>query len=393
MEPKCIVNHYLEQVKPSGIRKFFDIANEMEDVISLSIGEPDFQTPWHIRQVGIDAAEKGKTWYSPSKGFIALRTEIAAYLNRFDLTYSPEKEILVTVGASEGIDMAMRTLLNIGDEVLIVQPSFVCYEPMVQMSGAIPVIIETFAKDKFKLTAELLREKITPKTRMLVLPFPSNPTGAIMNREELEKIAEVIRETDMLVLSDEIYCELNYSTTPHVSIASLPGMRERTIVVNGFSKSYAMTGWRIGYVAAIPEMIDVMTKLHQFAVMCAPTLSQFAAIEALKNGQADIDYMRSEYDMRRRYIVDRLNSMGLDCFEPEGAFYAFPCIRSTGLTSEQFSEKLIFAKHVAVVPGNAFGDCAEGFIRISYSYSLKHITEALNRIEEFLKELKQEATN
>lgn len=384
------INQNLSALKPSGIRKFFDIANEMKDVISLSIGEPDFQTPWHIRQAAIDATEQGKTWYSPSTGFLALREEISSYLNRrFQLTYDPNDEILVTVGASEALDAAFRCFVDEGDEVLIIQPSFVCYDPLVRMSGGIPVILQTKAENKFKLTADELRANITPKTKILLISFPTNPTGAIMEREELEALAEVLRDTNILVFSDEIYCELNYTDTSHVSIASLDGMRERTLVINGFSKSYAMTGWRIGYAAGPRELIEPLVKLHQYMVMCAPTLSQFAAIEAMRNGDEDVKMMRNEYNMRRRYLVDRLNAMGLSCFEPEGAFYAFPCIRSTGLTSEEFCEKLIYAKQVAVVPGSAFGDSGEGFIRISYSYSLKHITEALNRIEAFLEEIKQ----
>jgi aminotransferase len=387
---KLPVNQALADLKPSGIRKFFDIANEMKDVISLSIGEPDFQTPWHISQAGIDAVQQGKTWYSPSMGFLTLREEISKYLDRrFELNYDPKTEILVTVGASEAIDLIFRSLLNPGDEVLVIQPSFVCYDPLVRMCGAIPVIIETKAEDKFKLTAQALKEKITPQTKMLVISFPTNPTGAIMDKQDLEKIAEVLRGTDIMVLSDEIYCELNYSDTRHYSIVGLPDMRERTIIVSGFSKSYAMTGWRIGYTFAPAKIIEHLTKLHQYMVMCAPTVSQYAAIEAMRNGDDDAAMMRNEYDMRRRYLVDRLNAMGLTCFEPEGAFYAFPDIRSTGLTSEEFCEKLIYAKMVAVVPGSAFGDSGEGFVRISYSYSLKHITEALNRMEAFLKELKQ----
>ncbi len=384
------INQNLSALKPSGIRKFFDIANEMKDVISLSIGEPDFQTPWHIRQAAIDATEQGKTWYSPSTGFLTLREEISRYLNRrFQLTYDPKDEVLVTVGASEALDAAFRCFVDEGDEVLIIQPSFVCYDPLVRMSGGIPVILQTKSENKFKLTADELRANITPKTKILLISFPTNPTGAIMEREELEALADVLRDTNILVFSDEIYCELNYTDTSHVSIASLDGMRDRTLVINGFSKSYAMTGWRIGYVAGPRELIEPLVKLHQYMVMCAPTLSQFAAIEAMRNGDEDVKMMRNEYNMRRRYLVDRLNAMGLSCFEPEGAFYAFPCIRSTGLTSEEFCEKLIYAKQVAVVPGSAFGDSGEGFIRISYSYSLKHITEALNRMEAFLEEIKQ----
>jgi aminotransferase len=390
MEPKVIFNHHLKNVKPSVVGKFLEIANEYKEIISLSVGEPDFQTPWHIRQAGIEALEQGKTFYSPVRGLFALRQEISEYMHkRFDVLYQPKTEILVTVGSSEAIEMAYRTLLNPGDEVLIVQPSYLVYEPMVYMAGAVPIIIETFEKDGFRLKPEQLREKITSKTRLLILPYPCNPTGAIMEKEDLEAIAEVIRETDMLVLSDEIYAELNYSDISHVSIASIEGMRQRTIVTSGFSKAFAMTGWRIGYACAPEEIISAMTKYHQYAIMCAPTVSQFAAIEALKNGAGDILTMRNEYNMRRRYIVDRLLKMGLSCYEPKGAFYVFPNISSTGLGSEDFCERLLKQKQVAVIPGNAFGQCGEGFIRISYSFSLKHIIEATNRMEEFIQELSQ----
>lgn len=390
MEPKVIFNHHLKNVKPSVVGKFLEIANEYKEIISLSVGEPDFQTPWHIRQAGIEALEQGKTFYSPVRGLFALRQEISEYMHkRFDVLYQPKTEILVTVGSSEAIEMAYRTLLNPGDEVLIVQPSYLVYEPMVYMAGAVPIIIETFEKDGFRLKPEQLREKITSKTRLLILPYPCNPTGAIMEKEDLEAIAEVIRETDMLVLSDEIYAELNYSDISHVSIASIEGMRQRTIVTSGFSKAFAMTGWRIGYACAPEEIISAMTKYHQYAIMCAPTVSQFAAIEALKNGASDILTMRNEYNMRRRYIVDRLLKMGLSCYEPKGAFYVFPNISSTGLGSEDFCERLLKQKQVAVIPGNAFGQCGEGFIRISYSFSLKHIIEATNRMEEFIQELSQ----
>lgn len=388
MDPKVIFNQHLKNVKPSVVGKFLEIANEYKEIISLSVGEPDFQTPWHIRQAGIAALEQGKTFYSPVRGLLALRQEIADYMQRrFDVSYQPKTEILVTVGSSEAIEMVYRTLLNPGDEVLIVQPSYLVYEPMVYMAGAVPVIIETFEEDGFRLKPEQLKEKITDKTRLLILPYPCNPTGAIMEKEDLEAIAEVIRTTDMLVLSDEIYAELNYTDTSHVSIASIEGMRERTIVTSGFSKAFAMTGWRIGYACAPESIITAMTKYHQYAIMCAPTVSQFAGIEALINGASDIETMRSEYNMRRRYLVDRLNKMGLSCYQPQGAFYVFPNIRSTGLTSEEFCERLLKQKQVAVIPGNAFGDCGEGFIRISYSFSLKHIMEAMNRLEEFLKEL------
>jgi aminotransferase len=390
MEPKVIFNHHLKNVKPSVVGKFLEIANEYKEIISLSVGEPDFQTPWHIRQAGIEALEQGKTFYSPVRGLLALRQEISEYMfKRFDTMYQPKTEILVTVGSSEAIEMAYRTLLNPGDEVLIVQPSYLVYEPMVNMAGAIPVIIETYEKDGFRLKPEQLKEKITPKTRLLILPYPCNPTGAIMEKGDLEAIAQVIRETDMLVLSDEIYAELNYSDISHVSIASIEGMRERTIVTSGFSKAFAMTGWRIGYACAPEEIISAMTKYHQYAIMCAPTISQFAGIEALKSGAGDIEAMRGEYNMRRRYIVDRLHKMGLSCYEPKGAFYVFPNISTTGLSSEDFCERLLKQKQVAVIPGNAFGECGEGFVRISYSFSLKHIIEAMNRMEEFIQELSQ----
>lgn len=382
------VNKTVTEVKPSGIRRFFDIANEMEDVISLSVGEPDFHTPWHIREAGIESLEKGRTRYTPNRGFAKLREEIAAFLQRqYGLSYEPTTDILVTVGGSEAIDGCLRCLINPGDEVLIPEPSFVCYVPITQMAGGVPVTIETKAENGFRLTAEQLEEKITDKTKVLILPFPNNPTGAVMRKSDLEAIAEVVLKHDLFILSDEIYASLTYGSERHVSIASLPGMKERTVVVNGFSKSHSMTGWRLGYAAGPKEVIAPMTKLHQFAIMSAPTTSQYAAIEAMKNGDEDIEYMRSQYDVRRRLIVSSLNSMGLTCFEPEGAFYVFPSIQSTGLTSNDFCEKLIYSKHVAVIPGDAFGACGEGFVRISYSYSIKHITEALERMEEFLKEL------
>ena len=381
-----LINRTLKEMKPSGIRKFFDIAAEMEDVISLSVGEPDFATPWHIRQEGIKTLEKGRTWYSPNAGLMALRQAIGGYLNRrFDLTYDPKNEILVTVGGSEAIDLCFRALLAPGDEVLIPEPSFVCYDPLTRMAGGVPVALPTKAEDAFRLRADVVKAAITDKTKLLVLPFPNNPTGAIMPREELEALAQVLRGTDILVLSDEIYGELTYGRE-HVSIASLPGMWERTILVSGFSKAYAMTGWRLGYACGPKELMGPLTKLHQYAIMCAPTTAQYAAIEAMNNGDSDVIQMRDEYDMRRRFIVDELNKLGLTCFEPEGAFYVFPSIRSTGLTSEEFCQRLLQEKHVAVVPGNAFGDSGEGFVRISYCYSLKHITEALRRIGEFLKE-------
>lgn len=385
MDYKSRMNREILQVKPSGIRKFFDIASEMNNVISLSIGEPDFTTPFHVRAEGIRTLEQGKTFYSPNRGFTALREEIVNWMERkYHVAYHPESEVLVTVGGSEAIDLAIRCLVNPGDEVLIPQPSFVCYVPLTQMAEGIPVIIETKAEDQFRLTAKALREKITPKTKLLVLPFPNNPTGAVMRRKDLEEITEVVREHDLLVLSDEIYSELTYGDTPHVCFSEIEGMRERTVVINGFSKTFAMTGWRLGFAVGPHEIIDAMTKLHQYGIMSAPTMAQYAATEALKNGDDDIVYMREQYDMRRRLIVGALNDMGLTCFEPEGAFYVFPSIQNTGLTSEEFCEKLIFESRVAVVPGNAFGDCGEGFVRVSYSYSLKHINEALDRIHDFL---------
>lgn len=382
------LNDSIKTVKPSGIRKFFDIANEMDDVISLSIGEPDFQTPWHIRDEGIKSLEKGKTWYSPNRGFMELRQEIANYYERrFGITYDAKEQTLVTVGGSEAIDLAFRTLVQKGDEVIIPEPSFVCYEPLAVMAGGTPVIIKTKNEDNFRLKAKDLEAVITPKSKLLVLPFPNNPTGAIMEKEDLEEIADVVIKHDLLVLSDEIYSELTYGGKSHVSIASLDKMYERTIVINGFSKSYAMTGWRLGYALGPAPFISQMTKLHQFGIMSAPTTAQYAAVEALKNGDRDVCKMRDEYDMRRRFVVDRFNEMGLSCFEPLGAFYVFPCIKSTGLTSEEFCTRLIMDKHIAVVPGTAFGECGEGFVRVSYSYSLKHLKIALERIKDFLEEL------
>ncbi|MBE6742243.1 MAG: aminotransferase class I/II-fold pyridoxal phosphate-dependent enzyme [Ruminococcaceae bacterium] len=383
------LNKKLTSVKPSGIRKFFAIAEEMDDVISLGVGEPDFKTPWHIRQKGIENLESGKTRYTSNSGLIELREEITKYYKRrFNIDYDAKSEVLVTVGGSEGIDMAIRSVVENGDEVLIVEPSFVCYKPIVEVSGGVAVSLVTKQENEFKLTADELKSAITDKTKMLILPYPNNPTGGIMNRKELEAIASVIIENDILVLSDEIYGELTYTEEGHTSIASLDGMKERTIVINGFSKTYSMTGWRLGYALAPAPLITQMTKLHQFAIMSAPTTSQQAAIDALKNGDRDIVKMRNEYDMRRRFIVDGFNKLGLECFEPKGAFYCFPCIKSTGLSSEEFCERLIRSKKVAVVPGNAFGDCGEGFIRVSYCYSIKNIKAALVAIGEFLDELK-----
>ncbi len=385
------LNDRIKSVKPSGIRKFFDIANEMDDVISLSIGEPDFQTPWHIRDEGIRTLEKGRTWYSPNRGFMELREEISKYYaRRYGVSYDPKTQTLVTVGGSEAIDLAFRALVQKGDEVIIPEPSFVCYEPLTVMSGGTAVIINTKNEDRFRLKAKDLEAAVTPKTKLLVLPFPNNPTGAIMEKEDLEEIAQVVIKNDLIVLSDEIYSELTYGKNSHISIASLDNMYERTIVINGFSKSYAMTGWRLGYALGPAPIISQMTKLHQYGIMSAPTTAQYAAVEALRNGDGDVERMRDEYDMRRRLVVDGFNAMGLSCFEPLGAFYVFPCIKSTGLTSEEFCTRLIMKKHVAVVPGTAFGECGEGFVRVSYSYSLDHLKIALERIKEFLEELHNE---
>lgn len=378
----------IQTVKPSGIRRFFDIVNEMDDVISLSVGEPDFQTPWHVREAGIRSLEKGRTWYTPNRGFKELREEITNFYKRkYNVAYDPQTEVVVTVGGSEAIDIAIRCLASAGDEVLIPQPSFVCYEPLTVMAGATPVIIETKAEDHFRLTAEQLEEKITDKTKLLILPFPNNPTGAIMERSDLDAIAEVIRKHDLMVLSDEIYSELTYNGKKHVSIAQIDGMRERTVVINGFSKAYAMTGWRLGYALGPAPVMEMITKLHQYCIMSAPTTAQYAAIEALRNGDEDIRSMCEQYDMRRRLVVGMLNEMGLTCFTPEGAFYAFPCIRSTGLSSEEFCTRLLQAKHVALVPGSAFGKSGEGYARLSYSYSIRHLNEALKLIKEFISEL------
>lgn len=388
MNYETLMNRTLQDLKPSGIRKFFDIAAEMEEVISLSVGEPDFSTPWHIRQEGIRTLEKGKTWYSANAGMIELRQAIADHIRQESgVSYDPKSEILVTVGGSEAIDLTFRALVAPGDEVLIPEPSFVCYDPLTRMAGGVPVPLVTRAEEQFRLTPEALQAAITPRTKLLVLPFPNNPTGAIMPREELEKIAAVLRGTDIMVLSDEIYGVLTYGRE-HTSITQIEGMQERTILVNGFSKAYAMTGWRLGYACGPAPVMKMLTKLHQFGIMCAPTTAQYAAIEAMRNGAEDVVTMRREYDMRRRFIVDGLRKLGLDCFEPEGAFYVFPSIQSTGLTSDEFCRRLLEEKHVAVVPGNAFGACGEGYVRISYCYSLKHITEALRRMDEFLQELK-----
>lgn len=382
-----LLSRKAQELKPSGIRKFFDMLDSMTDVVALTVGQPDFVTPWHIREAGITSLEQGKTYYTSNAGLIEMRKEICSYLSRrFDLNYT-ENEIIVTVGGSEAIDIAFRAILNDGDEVIIPTPCFVCYDPLVKMAGGVPVPVVTEEKDNFKLTPEKLKAAITPKTKLLVMPFPNNPTGAIMTREELSEIADILRDTDIMVLSDEIYAEMTYGGKKHVSIASLPDMRERTVVVNGFSKAYAMTGWRMGYTAAPQPITKQMLKLHQFAIMSSPTTSQFAAIEALKNGDSDIEYMVGEYDMRRRYLVDGLRALGIPCFEPEGAFYVFPNVGVFGMSSEEFCERLLYEGRVAIVPGTAFGECGEGFARISYAYSLAHIKEALERIEKFIKTL------
>lgn len=383
---KKLMNNTASFIPPSGIRKFFDIAAEMEDAISLGVGEPDFVTPWHIRDEGIYSLEKGMTYYTSNSGLKELREEICNYLNRrFSLKYGAKSQVLVTVGGSEAIDLCIRSLVQPGDEVIIPEPSFVCYKPIAQLAGGVPVTIETKAENNFRLTADELKAAITPKTKLLVLPFPNNPTGGVMDKQDLEEIAEVLKDTNVLVLSDEIYAELTYGDKRHFSIAQIPDMYERTILVSGFSKAFAMTGWRLGYACAHPELIKIMTKVHQFAIMSAPTTAQFAAIEAMRNGDEDIEMMRSEYDMRRHVMVKGFNDMGLDCFEPLGAFYTFPSIKSTGLSSDEFCERCLREKKVAVIPGTAFGECGEGFIRCSYAYSIDSINEALNRIEAFVK--------
>ncbi|MBQ8525521.1 MAG: aminotransferase class I/II-fold pyridoxal phosphate-dependent enzyme [Clostridia bacterium] len=376
------INKKVSDMPPSGIRKFFDIVSTMEGAISLGVGEPDFATPWHIRDAGIYSLEKAQTHYTSNSGLMELRKEICNYYKKFELSYSPS-EVLVTVGGSEGVDLAMRTVLEPGDEVLVHEPSFVCYKPCAVMAGGVPVTIETTSENGFKLTAEQLEAKITPKTKMLVLSYPNNPTGAIMTREELEPIAEVVKKHNILVLSDEIYAEMTYSGR-HVSIASLPDMKDRCIVINGFSKAFAMTGWRLGFTLANEAITRAMTKVHQYGIMSAPTTSQYAAIEALKNGEKSIRAMVEEYDDRRKLIVDAFNSMGLTCFDPQGAFYIFPSIQSTGLSSNDFCEQLLMEQKVAVVPGTAMGSCGEGFIRVSYAYSIKQINDAVERIQKFL---------
>lgn len=379
----------LDKVKdmpPSGIRKYFDMINEMENVISLGVGEPDFVTPWNVVEAGIYSLEKGHTHYSSNAGFIELRREISNYMNRrYNLSYRPEDEILVTVGGSEGIDLALRALVGPGDEVIIPEPSFVAYKGCTAFTGATAKIINLKAENDFKLMPDMLREAITPKTKVVILPFPNNPTGAIMTREELEKIVDVLKDKDIVILSDEIYSELSYDKK-HVSIASFPEVKDKTLVINGFSKAYAMTGWRLGYACGNKVLIDAMKKIHQYAIMCSPTTAQFAAIEALKNGDESVSEMVKEYNRRRRVLVDGFRKLGFECFEPLGAFYVFPCIKSTGLSSEEFCEKLLLKEKVLTVPGNAFGDCGEGFIRACYASSMENIYEALRRIERFVKE-------
>ncbi len=377
-------------LKPSGIRKFFDIVNEMDDVISLSVGEPDFDTPWHIRDEGIYSLEKGRTFYTSNAGLKELKEEICLYLKRKQgVEYNPLNEVFVTVGGSEGIDAAMRAMLNPGDEVLIPQPSFVSYEPCAVLAGGVPVIIELKEENEFRLTAEELEQAITDKTKILVLPFPNNPTGAIMERKDLEEIAEVIIKNDIYVMSDEIYAELTYKEK-HVSIVEIPGMKERTILINGFSKAYAMTGWRLGYACGPKEIIAQMLKIHQFAIMCAPTTSQYAAVEALRNGDEDVAQMREEYNQRRRYLLYAFKEMGIKCFEPFGAFYVFPSIKEFGMTSDEFATRFLQEEKVAAVPGTAFGDCGEGFLRISYAYSLDNLKVAMGRLADFVERLRKE---
>lgn len=383
------LNNKVKDIKPSGIRKFFDVVSEIPDAISLGVGEPDFETPWHIREEGIYALERGKTFYTSNSGMLELREEITKYLKRrYNLSYNPKKEVLVTIGGSEAIDGALRAMVDEGDEVLIPEPCYVSYLPCVKLCDGVPVIIDLKEENKFKLTAEDLKKHITKKTKILIMPFPNNPTGGIMTREDLMAIRDVIIDNDLFVISDEIYSELTY-TGNHVSIAELPGMRERTIVINGFSKSYAMTGWRLGYACGPEEIIRQMTKIHQFAIMCAPTTSQCAAIEALKNGDEDVARMRESYDERRRYLVTRFNQMGMKTFEPEGAFYVFPSIRRFNMTSDEFATRLLYEQKVAVVPGTAFGDSGEGFLRVSYAYSIDSLKRALDRIEIFINGLEK----
>ena len=378
-----------QSMRPSGIRKFFDLAADMPDCISLGVGEPDFKTPWAIRDAGIRSLERGHTRYTANAGLKELRVEISRYLQRrMNLEYDPQDQLLVTVGGSEAIDLCIRALVQPGDEVIIPEPCFVCYEPITTLTGGVPVHLATKPEDGFRLTAESLKQAITPKTKLLILPFPNNPTGAVMRRQDLEEIAQVLRGTDVMVLSDEIYSELTYGTERHISIATLPGMYERTVVVNGFSKAYAMTGWRLGYAAGPAPVLRVMTKIHQSCIMSAPTTSQYAAIVAMRECDDQIEMMRREYDHRRKLLVNSFNEMGMSCFEPQGAFYVFPSIQCSGLSSQEFCQRLLQEKKVAIVPGDAFGACGEGYARVSYAYSVDHLTEALRRIRAFLAELK-----
>jgi len=385
-----VLNSTVLEMKPSGIRKFFDIANTMEGVISLGVGEPDFRTPWQVRSAGIRSLEKANTRYTANRGLELLREEISKYTERkYGVSYDPKEEILVTVGGSEAIDMTLRAIISEGDEVIIPQPSYVCYEPITRLAGGVPVIINTKAENGFKLTAEELSAALTEKTKAVILPYPSNPTGAIMEREDLEALSRVLEGTNVIVVSDEIYAELTFGGLKHVSVASVWGMRERTVHINGFSKAFSMTGWRLGYACGPAPLLKEITKIHQYAIMCAPTTSQYAAIEALRSCDAEVDRMLEEYDARRKIIVSGFNKLGLECREPKGAFYAFPSIKSTGMTSEEFCERLLYSKKVAIVPGTAFGESGEGFVRASYCYSVEHIKEALRRIGEFLEELKK----
>lgn len=388
MDYSKVINPTVAEIKPSGIRKFFDIAATMDGVISLGVGEPDFRTPWQIRKAGINSLEKGRTKYTSNWGMAQLRSAVSDYVKRkYSLDYKADEEILITVGGSEAIDACIRALVSPGDEVIIPQPSYVCYEPITRLAGGVPVIIETRAEDDFKVTREQLEKALSPRTKLLILPYPCNPTGAIMEKEDLEELARVLKNTNVAVLSDEIYAELTFGGKRHVSPASIDGMWERTVTVNGFSKAFSMTGWRLGFACGPREIMDQITKIHQFAIMCAPTTSQYAAIEALKNCDGEVERMVHEYDMRRRMMVAGFNEIGLTCREPKGAFYTFPSVKSTGLSSDEFCERLLYSKKVAVVPGTAFGDSGEGFIRASYCYSVEHIKEAISRIGEFLKEL------
>ncbi len=386
-----VLSRTVLDMKPSGIRRFFDIANTMDGVISLGVGEPDFRTPWQVRSAGIRSLQRANTRYTSNLGLAELRAEIARYVSRkYEVDYEPMSEVLVTVGGSEAIDASIRALVNPGDEIIIPEPSYVCYEPMTRLAGGVPVVINTRAENDFKLTADELRVAITPRTKALILPYPCNPTGAIMERADLEAIAEVLRGTDVIVISDEIYAELTFGGVRHTSIAAIPDMRERCVMINGFSKAFSMTGWRLGYACGPAPLLGQIMKIHQYAIMCAPTTSQYAAVEALRSCDGEVERMRDEYDARRKMIVAGFNKIGLACREPKGAFYAFPSIQSTGLTSEEFCERLLYAKKVALVPGNAFGESGEGFVRASYCYSLAHIEEALRRVGEFVEELKAE---